>query len=66
VWGASVLWVASALLTAFTAYAQIVAEMRANYNDIALRLQRIEIVLRIDPLTKDVPMRTVAAEERGR
>lgn len=59
-WGATALWCASAVGSAFLAYRALEQRIDQMNTDIALRLQRIEIVLRIDPMTKDVPIRTAS------
>ena len=56
-WGATVLWCLSAIGSA----GAVIYAVDQKFDDIALRLQRIEIVLGIDPLSKDV-LRTVATE----
>lgn len=57
-WGSTVLWCATAIVSTFTAYRALEQRIDRMDTEIALRLQRIEIVLRIDPLTRDVPIRT--------
>lgn len=63
-WGPTVIWGASTTITivvsVVSAYRALEERLDAMNSEIALRLQRIEIVLRIDPLTKDVPIRTVS------
>lgn len=58
-WGSTVIWGVSAVASVFMAYRALEQRVEQMHTDIALRLQRIEIVLGIDPLTRDVPMRTV-------
>ncbi len=58
-WGATLIWglsVAGSVALAYRALERRLDQMNA---DIALRLQRIEIVLGIDPLLQDVPTRSV-------
>jgi hypothetical protein len=61
-WGQTIVLGGSLLFSAHMA----LRSLDAKFHEVLLRLQRIEIVLGIDPMTKDLPGRAAPARSAAR